>query len=135
MGLFTKERWHPSEEVKELVCRGADIRGRNVKELYEKSKFYTASKLFGMGGITFSKKMIIFSNKVTSSNNAYWQAELIYHELVHVAQQVTLPQGWVGFIATYTWEWVRAGFKYQNMKKSGLEEEAYRLQKIFSQSI
>ena len=135
MALLAK-RWHPNDKVEHYVVNhGFPIRGLETKELWESSKFFSRKKAFGMSGITFHKKRIVFSSSLTHSNNFTWQAAIIYHELVHVAQQRTFPQKWVGFMTTYLGQWIRSGFSYEKMKSFGIEKEAYALQRKFVQSL
>jgi hypothetical protein len=129
-------RWHPDVIVTDLVLRyGGEIRNLQVSYLMLKSQLWTKPRLLGgMAGITFHKDKVLFDEDVKTWP-ATKQAGIILHELVHVAQQLTLPNGWAGFMATYAWEWVRSGFSYKRMCKIGLEEEAYRLQARFLASI
>ena len=130
---MSKDRWYPSDKVLNYVFQGPVIRGYTPKDLYDKCKFYVKDQ--DMAGITWSKDNVTFSTKFSKSRNAKYQAEVVYHELVHVAQQLTMPQGWVGFMVTYGWQWVISGFSYKRMKKRGIEEEAYRMQKVFADLI
>ena len=129
-------RWTPSQDVTRYVVKHGDsIRGLTTHQLWAKSKFYTKKKLAGgMAGITFHKDKVMFSDAVPTWE-AQRQASIIYHELVHVAQQLQMPQGWIGFMTTYLWQWIRSGFSYQKMKTFGLEKEAYARQYKFEDKI
>jgi len=127
-------RWTPSIDVQNYVCNSPlEIRGMTTSYLWEKSKFYYGKQMFGMSGITWSRKKIMFSTELVENGSPKSQASIIYHELVHVAQQ--LDWGWFKFMAKYVEEWITAGCKYENMKKSGIEREAYRRQELFDESM
>jgi len=127
-------RWYPHDKVKYLVTQvGKPIRGIPTSELWDDSKFYDGKKNFGMSGITFSRKKINFSKELIESDNHKLQASIIYHELVHVAQQKKM--GWMNFMATYLGQWMRAGCRYENMMEKGLENEAYGKQEMFDDKI
>jgi len=127
------KQWIPSDKVKNLVLRGDPIKGFSVLELWDKSTFYNGGKNHGMGGITYKRNRVTFSDILIRSDNAARQASIIYHELVHVAQQ--LDWGWWRFMFKYLDQWRRAGFNYSNMRRSSIEGEAYKLQERFNRKV
>ena len=94
-------------------------------ELYDEVELYKVTWFWQLG-ITFHEDLILIDDSVYDSGNRFFQTLLIHHELVHVAQQRTMPQGLVGFYVTYGMEWVRSGFSYKRMRKIGIEAEAIR---------
>ena len=132
--------WEPDQKIWEMIHGTfVEIRGRQAGELYDKVTFKVHNELFGMAGITFHKDHVAIARKVTvvyphQHTEVYkYQASIIFHELVHVAQQEDL--GWFNFMATYVWEWIRCGLNYGNMKKMGFEKQAIDLTKEFADSI
>jgi hypothetical protein len=120
------ERWRPHEEIDDFIrAYGYEFRGFVPIELYRQCELYKAP-WFWLAGITLHEDLILFDDDVYDSQNRWYQAQVIYHELVHVAQQKTMPQGLPGFFVTYGFEWVRAGFSYERMKEFGIEAEAIR---------
>jgi hypothetical protein len=120
------KRWRPNEQIREYLTEyGHGFRGFMPVELYDMAEFYCAP-WFWYRGITFNEDRILFDDDVYNSQNMYFQTLIVHHELVHVAQQKTMPQGLLGFYVTYGWEWVRSGFSYHRMKKIGIEAEAIR---------
>jgi len=131
-------KWVPSVRVVELLnSTSIRIRGYTAGELLETATFRRAGpiiSLFGMGGITFSRKWLVLSKKVCDAvQSPKYQASLVFHELDHVAQQ--RDWGWIRFMIRYAWEWIKSGFSYERMKKIGIEKEAYDLQAVFNQEI
>ena len=133
------KEWVPDRKVWEMI-HGTHVMIRNKMpgDLYDKVTFKVHNELFGMSGITFSKDHVAIARKVTVVyNNDYtkhkFQAVIVFHELVHVAQQD--DWGWFGFMTTYFWEWIRAGLNYRIMKKKGIEKEAIDITKEFAASI
>jgi hypothetical protein len=124
--------WTPSDEVKKLVVLTPfqKIRDRSISELYYASDFYLANPkmIADRLAITFSKKWIIFTEKIITQTVGF-QAALIVHELTHVAQQS--HYGWTGFMGTYLGQWMRSGFSYVKMLDKGLEKEAYDNERKF----
>lgn len=129
--------WIPNDKVKALIRSTlVQIRGYKPGDLLDEAKFYRTgviTNLFGMGGITFSKSRIVMGRNVTCSTHDKWVSTIVFHELVHVAQQKDL--GWFGFMATYIWEWIKCGFSYRRMKQIGIEKEAYAKQGEYSKEI
>jgi len=120
------DRWYPDERIREYLDKyGHEFRGFMPVELYDEVEFYKVTWFWHLG-ITFHEDLILIDDSVYDSSNRYFQALLIHHELVHVAQQKTMPQGSVGFYVTYVMEWVRSGFNYKKMRKIGIEAEAIR---------
>ena len=81
-----------------------------------------------MGGITFHRNAILLHkdfNQFSERN----QLRILAHEGYHVAQQNAW--GWFSFMWKYIREWVKCGFKYENMKKIGNEKAAYDYEKWF----
>jgi hypothetical protein len=125
--------WIPHGRVRDMIASSSImIREHKPKDLYDSVTFKVHNKLFGMKGITFSKKHVAIHREL-ATHNEYFQTVIIFHELVHVAQQSDL--GWLEFMGEYFWEWVSSGFSYQNMKKIGFEKEAIDITKQFSNSI
>jgi len=128
------KKWNPPKATMILLRTGPRmIRTHTIHSLLNASTFRIAGPiltLFGMGGITFHKKYIVLSKTLCNNSLPTRQAKLIFHEMVHVAQQRDM--GWVKFMAQYICEWVKCGFSYKKMKKVGLELEAYTLADEFS---
>jgi hypothetical protein len=125
------QKWKPSKEVEELILRYPRlIRGRSAVSLYSRVTFYLTN--FYKNGITLSDKIVLLDNSVPYKSPLS-QASIIFHELVHVAQY--LHYGWIGFMGTYIGQWIRGGFSYEKMKEKGLENEAYALQKDFTEEV
>lgn len=115
------KRWTPNAEVKALIVEsGFVIRDKPVTELFPQVEFYLAEKFWKLG-IAINRNRVMFNPLITTYSDRR-QAGKIVHELTHVAQYI--DYGWVGFIATYTWEWIRSGFSYERMKAFGMEKEA-----------
>jgi len=122
--------WEPSKQVRDLITRSpVKIRGYYARDLLAEARFKVAgpiARLFGMTGITFRADCIVLSKEFCASNDPLWQSAVIFHELVHVAQQKDM--GMLAFKGTYVWEWIRAGGSYQKMKLFGLEQEAFAIE-------
>jgi len=127
------KKWIPDNYVKLLVFKGAPIKGFTTEELWNKSTFYNGGKNYKMSGVTYKYNRICFSDDLINSKNLKRQASVIYHELVHVAQQ--LEMGWFRFMCKYLDQWRRSGFKYSKMKKHSIEGEAYFLQGLYDQEV
>ena len=126
--------WEPSSRTVSLITRSpVTIRTHHARYLLAEARFKVAgpfASLFGMTGITFRKDCIVLDKEFCyASNKPRWQATVIYHELVHVAQQKDM--GMLGFKITYAWEWISAGGSYQKMKLFGLEQEALAIALAF----
>jgi len=129
------KQWIPDDKVLAYIEHGDPIRGNTPVEWWCTVSLWTKDKLpGGVAGITFHKDRVVFSDRVLSWDHKR-QAQLLYHELVHVAQQAAMPQGWIGFMFTYGWQWMRAGFNYNRMKKFGIEKEAYAAEYRFRDKI
>lgn len=127
-------RWHPDNLVKQTVIQfGMAVRGKTAEQLWDMSKFYNGKKNFGMSGITYSRKKIVFSSNLIRSTDHNAQSSIIYHELVHVAQQA--DWGWFRFMMSYLGEWIASGFTYRRMKDKSIEKEAYDKQYEFNDYI
>lgn len=114
-------KWTPKEAVRKYI-KDSDfsVRDKPVASLYDQVTFYITEHFWKLG-IAISKRAIFFTPMITVFSDRR-QAGKIVHELTHVAQY--MDYGWVGFIATYAWEWVRSGFNYDKMKNIGMEKEA-----------
>ena len=125
--------WEPSSRTVSLITRSpVTIRTHHARYLLAEARFKVAgpiASLFGMKGITFRKDCIVLSKEFCASTNHSWQATVIFHELVHVAQQKDM--GMLDFKADYFWQWIRAGGSYQKMKLFGLEQEAFAIEQSF----
>jgi len=125
--------WYPSSKVQKMISRTpGTIRGYFPAQLLADATFKIAGPIasfFGMTGITFRKDCIVLSEEFCSSGNPGWQSAVIFHELVHVAQQKNM--GMLAFKSIYVWEWIKSGFSYQKMKRIGLEKEAYDTEAAF----
>lgn len=129
------DRWQPHEDVAYyLESYGRQFRGFTPLELYQMCELYKAP-WFWMAGITLHEDLILFDDDVYDSPNKFFQALVVHHELVHVAQQKTMPQGVIGFYATYVWQWVTSGFSYKTMRDKGIEAEATRETDRFRQQL
>ena len=128
--------WEPSSRTVSLITRSpVTIRTHHARYLLAEARFKVAgpiASLFGMKGITFRADCIVLSKEFCASNDPLWQSAVIFHELVHVAQQKDM--GMLAFKATYVWEWIRAGGSYQKMKLFGLEQEAFAIEQAFVKS-
>ena len=126
--------WEPSFTVCKLIVQSRlVVRGYHAEELLKTATFKLAgpiATLFGMTGITFRPNCIVLSRELCASKNTAWQARVVFHELVHVAQQLDL--GMATFKADYIWQWICAGGSYKNLKKYGLEKEAYEWEENFA---
>ena len=125
--------WEPSKQVRDFITRSpVKIRGYYARDLLAEARFKIAgpvARLFGMTGITFRPSCIVVSEEFCASNDPLWQATVIFHELVHVAQQKDM--GMPSFKITYFWEWLQSGGSYQKMKLFGLEQEAFAIEQAF----
>jgi len=130
------ERWFPDSTVVRLIIdKAPPVRGMPPRLLLAMAHFYVKDKLInGMAGITFHKDRVMLDKSILTWPKTS-QASIVYHELVHVAQMLSLPQGWSGFMVTYLGEWIRSGFSYKRMCKFGLEEEAYRMQGLLERKL
>ena len=126
--------WEPSFTVCKLIVQSRlVVRGYHAEELLKTATFKLAgpiATLFGMTGITFRPNCVVLSRELCGSKNTAWQARVVFHELVHVAQQLDL--GLSTFMADYIWQWICAGGSYKNLKKYGLEKEAYEWEENFA---
>ena len=118
------KRWIPDPTVRSMVVEHMPkIRGREVGELYDSVEFKLKRTWFmSQPYLTVSKSKIFFAPSL-AERKPVTQAQEIVHELTHCAQWDDL--GVIGFPSTYTWEWIRCGFRYKRMRKVGLEKEAY----------
>jgi len=128
MKVFTP----PMTVIQKITASSVLIRHHKPIDLFNQATFRIAGPfmtLFKMGGITFHKDYIVLSKALCESDNCQWQAKIIFHELVHVAQQK--DWGWSTFMSQYLWEWVSSGFSYERMKEKSIEKEAYALADYF----
>ena len=124
----------PDEIAKMLVLTyGGLIRKHPVAELWNKTNFFIDDLAGTRAGITvlLKNKESIVLDVLVPNKPLKSQAAIIFHELIHVGQQLDL--GWFGFSATYAWQWMVSGFSYTKMSSrlSTLEGEAYNQEALF----
>ena len=126
------EKWTPSDEVKNLVIQyGGLIRKCPAATLWGMVDFYLQDMKGQRSGLTMflRGKETVILDIIVPGWPIKFQAETIFHELYHVAQQ--LDWGWPQFCVTYAWQWLRCGFSYDRMKNMGIEKEAYDQEEFF----
>lgn len=129
--------WVPGDAVRVRIERTpVMIRSHQPEALLETATFKRAgpvASLFGMTGITFRPNHIVLSRDLCDSADHRLQAQVVFHELVHLAQ--VEDEGILDFRADYIWQWIRAGGSYEKMKTFGLEKEAFELEEEFVRSL
>jgi len=130
------EPWEgPHEEALEwVIMNGEPIREMTVESLLDDANWYFVGPLGPFNECTLHPDLILTGSKM-NTHSPKTEAEIIYHVLVHVAQHRTM--GWHGmeYYGHWIWDFITAGFNYKDMKKKGIEGEAYDLQADFKRRI
>ncbi len=128
--------WEMPREVYRRVLIGNCIRDIPPEELLGTVEIKVTDSRFLLLGrrcVAVNKGTLLVSSRKFADLNKKQQASIIYHELVHIAQQQSM--GWLRFKMKYMWQWICADFSYKKMKKMGLEKEATNMQDLFSRRV